>query len=266
MSKHTITFADEIFVGGGFFPPAHSRYGKAGVPVRLPTKVNLGAPIAVDDDGLIDAAASTELPNNTTIVYDTSDDGASPFDNADTPAVENVVMADGSVHSVWPLDVPRNITLQVTHASSVVAMSVLVEGFDEYGMPMSELLAVTATGTSKTAAGKKAFKYIKQFSLSSAGNATGNTACNVGWGDVLGLPFRLESVSDVMAAFCDGTMELASSTVAAADGTDPATTTTGDVRGTIDFNSASNGTRKYAAWLHVADYANKAGLVGVDQA
>lgn len=265
-SKHTITYADEIFIGRGFFAPMVSEHGKPGIPIRGLTKVNFGAVETLDADGIVASATSTELPNAETVTYTTADDGTSPFDNAATPAPADVVMADGASYSVWTLDVARNVTAAVGHASAVVAMTVLVTGFDQWGQRMSELLSLTAGGTSKTAAGKKAFKHILSISITAATNAESNTGFNLGWGDVLGMPYRIDGASDVLSAFCDGTMELASCTVVAADATDPATTTTGDPRGTIDFSTASNGTRVYAAWVHVADPNDTDGLRGVAQA
>jgi hypothetical protein len=52
--------------------------------------------------------------------------------------------------------------------------------------------------------------------------------------------------------------------VVAAD-TTTATTGTGDVRGTVDTNSAADDS-EVVVWMHVADPNTEAGLRGVDQA
>lgn len=185
---------------------------------------SLGSPVALDADGLIVAATSTELPNNTSRTYTTANIGTSPCDG---------------VNTTWILDVPRNVSLQVTHGSSIVAMTCLVSGKDEYNQDMSELLTITATGTDKTAAGLKAFKKITSVRFTSAGNATTNTA-NLGWGDVLGLPFVM-TINTIIREWRAGTVATAG-TIAVAVTTDPATTTTGDVRGTLLPNAACNST------------------------
>ena len=144
--------------------------------------------------------------------------------------------------SCWKLDVPRNITSTVTHGSSVVAMTIDVHGYDEYGDAMSETITVAATGTSQADAGLKAFKYVKQIDLIAAGNAEANTV-NVGFGDVLGLPFFLPDVGYVLAELEDGAAPTAGTVVAGA--TAAPTATTGDVRGTYDPNSAADGAAKF---------------------
>lgn len=264
MTNMTLTFADKIFRGKANFGPLFSVNGKTGVPLHLPTKISLGAPLALDDDSLIDAATSTELPNNGTIIYTTEDHGESPFDNGPTPEPADVVMADGQTYSVWTLDVARTINSVMTHNTSVVASTLLITGFDEHGQRITELHTFTATGTEKAVVGKKAFKHVLSYAIASGGNSTSNTL-NVGWANGLGLPYRLVHASDILAAYMDGAMELATATLLAADDT-PATNVTGDPRGTIVFNTAPNGDREYSLWMYVADPNSVRGLIGVDPA
>ena len=61
----------------------------------------------------------------------------------------------------------------------------------------------------------------------------------MGWGDVLGLPHKLTAKADAVRVFFNDVWTIP--TVVKADATDPATATTGDVRGTVDTNSASDG-------------------------
>lgn len=259
-TKHHLSHAEELYWGTAHYAPAHTQDARRGARMTPLTQVAIGSPIALDVNGMADGATSTELPNNATVTWTTADDGASPFDNADTPAVASIVDATGATRSVWPLDVPRNLTIQVTHLSSIVAMSVTVTGFDQYGEKMVETLSVTATGTDKSAAGKKAFKSILSMAVTSADNATTNTL-NLGWGDVLGLPYRIGANADVLSVFFNDAPD-AAATVVKADATTP-TATTGDVRGTVDTTSAANGSR-VIVWMKL-EPANRNSLFGLEQ-
>ena len=262
MSNHNITRADNVFAGAAYFPRYHNGEfaTTTGAPMTFVRQVSLGSPIALDANGLVSAATSTELPNNATITYTTANDGSSPFDNADTPAVATITDSTGATRSVWPLDVPRNLTAAVTHASSAVAMSIVVTGFDQYGQMMKETLSTAATGQSQAATGKKAFKYILSIAITSAGNATTNTL-NMGWADVIGLPFKADLVADVFRVYFNDAID-DSATVVAADDQTP-TATTGDVRGTVDTNSAADGS-SIVVWMKV-DGTTTAKLFGQAQ-
>lgn len=223
-------------------------------------KLSLGSPVALVTDALITAATSTELPNNGTKTYTTADAGTTPLDSASLPTATNITYSGASV-SVFPLDVPRNITLAVTHSTSIVALSVTIIGYDEYLVKVKETLSVTATGTSKTATGKKAFKYIQSIAITSAGDATTNTV-NLGWGDTLGLPYKVSDSSDVMQAWIGGVLEATMPTTTRGD-TSTATATTGDVRGTVLLSSAMAGTAVYV--YMTLDISTNAKLYGVAQ-
>lgn len=261
-TKQTITKADEVFVGNAFDRRLQTLRGRhRGKPVHFLTKVSLGAPILGDADYLVAAATSTELPNNTTTTYTTTNDGTTPFDNVATPVPATVTMLSGASASVWALDVPRNLVATVTHASSVVAMTVTVTGYDEYKVKLTETLTITATGTSKTAAGKKAFAYVESISITSAGNATTNTL-NLGVGDVLGLPYKLASKADCLGVWFDDAADAATLAVAVST---TATATTGDVRGTVDLAGTLDGTKVAVVWMHVPDFRLASEVLGVDQ-
>lgn len=261
MSKQSITSADQIYSGSGYYGPMASTNQRKGVPIHFLTKLVLGSPAALDADGMVAAATSTELPNTETVTYTTADDGVSPFDNSATPAPATITTSTGDSVSVWTLDVARNVTAAVTHATSVVAMTIVVTGYDVWGQKMVESLAITATGTSKSAAGAKAFKHILSIAITAAGDAEANTL-NMGWADVLGLPYKLASKVDMVRAFFNGVMDDSVTVVAAV--TTTATATTGDVRGTVDTNSAADGS-EVVVWMHVADPNTENGLRGVDQ-
>lgn len=261
-SKHHFTHADELYYGSGYFPPLFAANERRGVPVHFLTKVSLGSPDAADDDGIVDAATSTELPDTETVTYTTADDGATPFDNADTPAPSTITTSTGASASVWALDVPRALEAKVTHSSAVVAMTILVSGYDVHKQAMSELFTATAGTTSKTATGKKAFAYIESIAITAASDAEANTL-NLGWIDVLGLPYKAAAKADVVRVFFNDAIDDSATVVAGV--TTTATTTTGDVRGTVDPNSAADGSA-VIVWMHVAGSGSEAGLRGVDQA
>lgn len=204
--------------------------------LRMQTAVlDLGAPDTADADAIIKAATSTELPDTETVTYTPDTDGTTPTDGAASVAVVNGV-------NYWELDVPRNVTVNTTHSSSIVAMTVTVTGLDEYLNDIEEDITVAATGTDEDDAGLKAFKYVRSIAFTAAADAEANTS-NVGFGDVLGLPVRLPETGYVLAELEDGVAASAGTVVDADDA--EATATTGDVRGTYDPNSAANGSKAF---------------------
>lgn len=261
-TKHNFTYADELYQGGGNFPPIFGTNGRNGAPVNLITKVSLGAPALIVTDGIIKAATTTELPNTETVTYTAADRAVSPMDSASVPALATIQPSIGGSASVFNLATPRNLILTVTHGSSVVAMTCVITGYDVWGQKMAELFTITAGTTSKTATGKKAFKTILSIAFTAAGNAEANTA-NLGWGDVLGLPYALAGKSDIVAWF-ENDAQVLPTTVVVADST-TATASTGDVRGTIAPTAATDGTKTYFAWINVADKSTTNGLKGYDQ-
>jgi len=247
MSKQHMGHADETYIGAAQYGPAHARYGRKGQLVSMVARYVLGAPLTLDADGLIKAATSTELPDTETVTYDLDSIGTSPADGAST---------------TWILDVPRNVTVTTTHDSSVVAMTVTVTGTDEYGETLVELVTVAATGTSQADATVKAFKTVTSLAITAAADAEANT-CNIGWGNALGLPIRMDA-GTCIAFFADNTEELTEATSVVAV-TSTATSTTGDVRGTITPNTACNGTVNFVACIIPAANNSKENLFGVTQ-
>jgi hypothetical protein len=81
---------------------------------------------------------------------------------------------------------------------------------------------------------------------------------------VFGLPIRANSRNYVQTAW-DGAF-VTTGTFAAAVATSPATTTTGDVRGTYAVPDAADGTKRLTLWVFVLDDDTQTGLYGVTQA
>lgn len=162
-------------------------------------------------------------------------------------------------YNVWDPTkaIARNV--RITSAADDSAKTFTVTGYDLYGYPMSEVI----TGSNASvASGIKAFKYISSITASStpAGNISAGT------GDVIGLPLRSDYFGDLRIVYNNAVIT-ASTGYTAADTTSPATTTTGDVRGTYALQTASNGTRRLQVILMppAANAATITGLLGVAQ-
>lgn len=138
----------------------------------------------------------------------------------------------------------------------------LVSGYDVYGYPMSELI----TGSNASvASGVKAFKYISSIL---PGGTIASTNTSAGTGDVIGLPLRCDLFPYLKIFWPDATGITASTGFVAAVTTDPATTITGDVRGTWALQtSASNNSRRLIIFARVplANMQSSTGLFGVTQ-
>jgi hypothetical protein len=213
--------------------------------------VRLGAPLTADTDSMIKAATSTELPDTETITYTPDTDATSPTDG-----VGPVVTINGVDY--WEMDVPRNVHCTTTHASSIVAMTIVATGLDEYGEAMSETISVAATGTSEVDQGVKAFKHVRSIAITAASDAAANTI-NIGFGDVLGLPVFLAEKALIVRELQDGALATAGTALAGV--TSVATATTGDVRGTYDPNAACDGSKVFHLVVVQADPT----FFGVDQ-
>lgn len=167
--------------------------------------------------------------------------------------------ANGSTY--YQVDTPRN--LRITSVGNDSGITFTATGRDYYGQPMSETITGANAGV---ASGKKAFYQVSTIAVSGA-TATNVTA---GTGDVLGLPYRLLDITHIVAVKWASALADDSATVVAADTTSPATTTTGDVRGTVDPSSATNGSRRLTVTMFLPAIASgpnatRAGALGVNQ-
>ena len=142
------------------------------------------------------------------------------------------------------MDVPRNIIAAWTGTAVLT-----VTGTDYYGQVQTE---ASASGTSFT--GKKAFATV------TAVNVSANvTVATVGTGNVLGLPFRVSSGDIFAPTFVDAAD---AGTFVVPDLTLPATSATGDVRGTYAPAGTLNGAKFVAALLKVYDNTTQVGAFG----
>lgn len=153
-------------------------------------------------------------------------------------------------------DVPRAVQI-VSAGAGDTTQTALVTGKDVYGQPMSELISFNGT---TPVLGKKAFLSVTSVYVSAA--TAGNVS--VGTTDILGLPYAVNSRNYVQTAV-NGAF-VTTGTLTAAVTTSPATTTTGDVRGTFAPATATDGSKRYTMWIFVKDPDTSAGLYGVTQA
>ena len=128
----------------------------------------------------------------------------------------------------------RNV--RVTSGGNDSGITFNVKGYDVYGYPMTENITGANAGV---ASGKKAFKWITSITPSAAVATT----CSVGTGDVYGFPLRVDSFGYCYIIWNNSAIT-ANTGFTAAVTTNPATSTTGDVRGTYATQSASDGTKK----------------------
>lgn len=152
-----------------------------------------------------------------------------------TGGVAGLVNGALATAGIAQLDVARNVVAAWTGTSILT-----VTGTDQYGATMSEK---SASGTSFT--GKKAFFTITGFSFSAT-----VTAATLGTGVAIGLPYRVDA-NGILKSSQTNTNDAA--TFVPADTTSPATQLTGDVRGTVTFASAPDGTKTYKVYFDIAD-------------
>lgn len=148
----------------------------------------------------------------------------------------------------------RNVT--VTSAGDDSGGTFTIAGYDIYGYPMTETLTGANAGA---ATGAKAFKYIA--SITPAGTLSGSNV-TAGIGVLFGLPLRADVFGQVYAV--QNNAVLTTSSMVYAVTTDPATATTGDVRGTVASGGATRLT--VAVSPSVANIGSVTGLFGVTQA
>ena len=175
--------------------------------------------------------------------------------------VTTTTLADGTTALV--LDTPRCVDVVSSNAGDTT-QTVTIYGYDQYGQAMSQV--VTLNGTTRVPT-LKAFKQVYRIAISAA------TAGNISAGttDTLGLPFRVTDLGYVTNCMFNQTAVTINSTnIKVAVQTSPATTATGDVRGTVAVSS-SDGTKRLVMGLMIpaigcGPNATRVGAYGVPQA
>jgi len=153
--------------------------------------------------------------------------------------------------------ISRNVRLTSGGDDSGIVFT--VSGYDLYGFPMSEAITGANAGV---ASGAKAFKYIS--GVTHTGSVA--TTLTIGTGDVIGLPLRADYFSECRIFYNNAAITASTGFVAAVT-TSPATTTTGDVRGTYALQAASDGTKRLQIYMSpsVNNISSITGQFGVAQ-
>jgi hypothetical protein len=162
--------------------------------------------------------------------------------------------------------IARNVRITTAAGDNAVYR---VIGFDLYGYPMTEnFQAAGAT----TISGKKAFKYIQSVTPVGPVGATLGATVTVGTGDVVGFPLYSSTFygttmpADIAISWA-GAQITSTTGYLAGDVTNPATSTTGDVRGTWPL-ATSDGVKRLILWqspLVTNALLPGSGLFGVPQ-
>lgn len=174
--------------------------------------------------------------------------------------VTTTVDATGTTRYV--LDTPRAVTITAAGANTA---TYLVSGYDQYGQPMTELLAAPSTSTVVT---DKAFKSV--ISITNANATLATNGLTAGFNDKLGLPVRVTDAGYIIHVGWAAALADDAGTFVAADTTSPATTTTNDVRGVYTPSSAADGSRRLVMAIAVpalgcGPNATRVGAFGVTQ-
>ena len=126
--------------------------------------------------------------------------------------------------------------IQIVGVSGGAGGNFLVSGFDIYNEPMTALITVAAGAS--TGWSTKCFKYI----VSVVPQFTDAHNYTVGTSDVFGFNYKAGAWDDTAVGTCWAAAEVVSSTgFTAAVGTNPATSSTGDVRGTLQVSANGGG-------------------------
>jgi hypothetical protein len=175
---------------------------------------------------------------------------------------KRVTRSDGQ--TVTQLDTPRTLVV-TTGTGTTTSSNITITGWDQYGQSMSEVI-VSGTVASTATEGKKAFYQI----LSVVGTAATTSTITVGTTYTLGVPIRVTNGTYLCHVGWDSGFAIDTGTLNVADTTNPATTTTGDVRGTFKPSTAANGIKRLCLGIMLpaiaaGPNATRLGAFGVNQ-
>ena len=230
--QHRITNSDDVRTGNA----VSADRTKKGAPIegaeaQALRVIDLGTPAVADPDGLVTGYTGAA--------------GVIPL----TGALASTVDSNGNV----VLDVPRAIVVDSGGADTAV---ITVTGYDAWGHLMIE--TITLNGTTAVN-GKKAFKKIASLS---AGAAVDNGAF-IGTLGILGLPYAPVAGGFLSGILGENTAD--AGTYVAPVRTNPATATTGDVRGTYLPAGTLDGVNRYKVRVALQNGPNDSDLFGVEQ-
>lgn len=209
--------------------------------------------VAASGAGVTVLAAAYTFPNNVVV----------PAGSLCIDVVPAVVTQSqsGAVNIYNPATLLQR-ALTVTSAGVDTSATFLISGYDSYGQAMSQLLT---GGSGAAATTTKTFKFIT--SIVPAGTLSGS-AVTAGTTDVFEFPIRVD-LWGFAEIYWNDALITATTGFTAAVTTDPATTTTGDVRGKYAVQaSAADGTKRLVFLIspQAANVGTATGLFGVTQA
>lgn len=225
MSKHTITHADEIFIGAPY--GAGINQSQRGASMAIVHRLALIDVEAGDVDGFV-LPAGGGLAG---VLGDLSLDGA---------LVSNGVGINAT---------SRNVSVVSSNAGDTT-QTLTITGRDTVGNLLVEDLALNGTTEAVSAS---AFSAVTNISLDAvaAGNlsiGTSVTLANV----ELGLDLQLVNAYDVLAGVTGANAD-DGGTFTVADETDPPTASTGDARGTYNPGNLPDGSADYILTYYASD-------------
>ena len=225
MARHTLTYAANLFAGNAYY----ERYqnGKQGAPLSQLVYASV-IPDTASVNGVLDGVT---VETDETLTYTAGD------------------------MDLATLDVPRNIVIDTTDGQGSVDNVVTITGTDVYGDTLVEALTIADTAG---VAGKKAFKTLTSISVAAGSEAA---TMDVGWGNVLGIPFYIDSKARILSPQADGSVE--DWTVVVGD-TDQ-DSTAGDCRGTFVPATTPNDVVEFSMLIALVGNDTKANVFGVDQ-
>ena len=151
-------------------------------------------------------------------------------------------------------DSPYGRAVQIKGDNTTDDAVCTIVGRDYMGQPMRENLTLTGTTAVN---GKKAFYWVD--SILAGANATTTSSIDLGWQDVLGLPYK---TIKILSEELDGVLVSSLGTLVGPILTDPQTATTGDVRGTYNPQSTLNGSAQLYVTAIFDNYVNTSGNGG----
>jgi hypothetical protein len=154
-------------------------------------------------------------------------------------AADAVALSNTAVHAAITLTTAKDVTTEITNPAvprniivkgnaAGIAGDVVITGTDYAGEVITETIALNEASAVN---GAKAFKTVTKIHVPAKTNGSGDTV-SVGFGDALGLPFKLAH-NTVFKSFLNNALEGTAATV---------TVSTTDIcNNTIKLNSALNG-------------------------
>lgn len=133
--------------------------------------------------------------------------------------------------------------VSITGNAGSTAQTFTVKGFDIWGNPQTE--AIAFAGGAVTTNGKKGFKYIASVT---PGTTDAGHSLSVGTTDIFSFTCRSD-FWEYMNIYMNGAFVTVNTGWLAADTTNPATTSTGDTRGTYAVQTPSDGTKRLAMYM-----------------